>query len=167
MATILKAARREFMDDPKRQGSAFRIATDASRAAEGVVPRNLNFDMRRLGPGCYSAPYHSHRFAEELFMIVSGAATLRTPQGLEEVGSGDVIFFEMGDTGAHQLYNHTDQACVFLDIRTFMGCDVCDYPDSDKVLIAPSLETYPRGAAAGYLDGEDGVQSKWEQLKKG
>ena len=67
-------------------------------------------------------------------MIISGCATLRTPNGLEIVKSGDLIFFEKGKTGAHQLYNHTTETCIYLDIRTY------------KIFIAPAannpLETY-------------------------
>jgi uncharacterized cupin superfamily protein len=40
-------------------------------------------------------------------MIISGSATLRTPEGPEVVENGDLIFSETGETGAHQLHNHT------------------------------------------------------------
>lgn len=97
-------------------------------------------------------------------MIVSGSATLRTPEGLEVVNSGDVLFFEMGETGAHQLFNHTDEPCVYLDIRTYIGHDVCEYPDSNKMLLVPSFEIYRKEARASYFDGEEQVREKWEQL---
>jgi len=45
--------------------------------------------------------FHSHRFAEELFMVLSGSMTLRTLVGLEIITSGDLVFLEMGETGAH------------------------------------------------------------------
>ncbi|MDR1675871.1 MAG: cupin domain-containing protein, partial [Tannerella sp.] len=128
MATILKSDGREFKENPNKI-DGFRIFSDVSRIKKGVNPQQLNFDLRQLNPGQYCAAYHFHRYAEELFMIISGSATLRTPEGLEVVESGDLIFFEMGASGAHQLYNHTDEPCTYLDIRTFMGYDVCEYPD--------------------------------------
>ena len=141
MATVLKFEQREFQESPNKI-DPFRIFTDVSRSKKGLNPENLNFDLRQLNPGQYSTPYHFHRFAEELFLILSGSATLRTPAGLEVVGSGDLIFFEKGEQGAHQLYNHTTEICTYLDIRTYMGYDVAEYPDSDKILVAPSFEIF-------------------------
>ena len=98
-------------------------------------------------------------------MIISGAATLRTPKGLETVESGDLIFFEKGETGAHQLYNHTEDPCVYLDVRTFIGFDVCEYPDSNKINLLPMDEIFDKGAQLNYFDGEENVQDKWKEIK--
>jgi uncharacterized cupin superfamily protein len=162
MATILKSNQREFKEDPNKIDN-FRIFSDVSRIKKEVNPQNLNFDLRQLNPGQYCAAYHFHRYAEELFMIISGSATLRTPKGLEIIDSGDLIFFEMGETGAHQLYNHTTAPCVYLDIRTFIGFDVCEYPDSNKIFLAPSYEIFDKNAQLNYFDGEENVRDKWEK----
>ena len=98
-------------------------------------------------------------------MIISGSATLRNPNGLEVVNSGDLIFFEIGETGAHQLYNHTTETCVYLDIRTFIGYDVCEYPDSNKLLLAPSFEIFNKDSKLKYFEGEDNIQDKWKQIE--
>lgn len=161
MATILKSNQREFTESPNKIDN-FRIFTDTSRVKKGIEPKNLNFDLRQLNPGEYSAPYHFHRYAEELFMITSGSATLRTTDGMEMVESGDLIFFEMGETGAHQLYNHTQEPCVYLDIRTFIGYDVCEYPDSNKILLAPSFEIFAKDVQVKYFEGEENVGDKWK-----
>ena len=163
MATVLKFEQREFQESPNKI-DPFRIFTDVSRSKKGLNPENLNFDLRQLNPGQYSTPYHFHRFAEELFMILSGSATLRTPAGLEVVGSGDLMFFEKGVQGAHQLYNHTAGICTYLDIRTYTGYDVAEYPDSDKILIAPSFEIYNKDSQAGYFDGEENIRERWSQI---
>ncbi len=164
MATILKAGQREFIESPNKIDN-FRIFTDGSRIKKGLNPENLNFDLRQLNPDTYSAPYHFHRYAEELFMILSGSATLRTPNGLEIVNNGDLIFFEKGETGAHQLYNHTTETCVYLDIRTYLGYDIAEYPDSDKILLAPSFEIFNKDSQAGYFDGEKNIKDKWKQIE--
>ncbi|MGD2035709.1 MAG: cupin domain-containing protein [Bacteroidales bacterium] len=164
MATILKSDQREFKEAPDKIDN-FRLFSDVSRIKKGINPQNLNFDLRQLNPGQYSAPYHFHRFAEELFMILSGSATLRTPNGLEIVNKGDLIFFEKGKTGAHQLYNHSTEACVYLDIRTFTGYDVCEYPDSKKILIAPSFEIFDKDIQLRYFDGEENIVEKWNQIE--
>src|SRR5690554_3400853 len=105
MATILKEDQREFKESPNKRDN-YRIFTEVSRIKKGINPENLIFDLRQLNPEEYSAPYHFHRYAEELFLIISGSATLRTPTKLEIVSKGDLIFFEKGENGAHQLYNH-------------------------------------------------------------
>jgi len=164
MATILKADQREFQESPNKIDN-YRVFTDVSIMKKGLNPENLNFDLRQLNPDQYSAPYHFHRYAEELFMIISGSATLRTPNGLEIVNSGDLIFFEKGKTGAHQLYNHTTETCIYLDIRTYIGYDVAEYPDSNKIFIAPSREIFNKDSQADYFDGEKNIKDKWKQIE--
>ncbi len=164
MATILKADQREFKESPNKIDN-FRIFTDVSRIKKKLNPENLNFDLRQLNPDEYSTPYHFHRYAEELFMIISGSATLRTPNGFEIVITGDLIFFEKGETGAHQLHNHTSEACVYLDIRTYIGYDIAEYPDSDKILLAPSFEIFKKDSQASYFDGEKNIKEKWKQIE--
>ncbi len=164
MAAIIKSSEREFKENPNKIDN-FRIFSDISRIKKGIDPQNLNFDLRQLNPGQYCAAYHFHRYAEELFMIITGSATLRTPSGLEIVNSGDLIFFEKGEAGAHQLYNHTDEPCIYLDIRTFIGYDICEYPDSNKLFIAPTYEIFDKGSTVNYFDGEENIKDKWEQIK--
>ena len=165
MATILRSEEREFKDNPNRIDN-FRLLTDISNVKKGIKPQYLNFDLRQLNPGQYCSAYHFHRYAEELFMVTSGSATLRTPDGLKVVNSGDLVFFESGETGAHQLYNHTAEPCVYLDIRTSIGYDVCEYPDSNKIYLIPSGETFNKDTEVGYFDGEDKVREIWEKLIK-
>jgi uncharacterized cupin superfamily protein len=164
MATILKSGERKFQENANKIDK-FRIFSDISREKRGINPQNLNFDLRQLNSGQYCAAYHFHRYAEELFMLISGSATLRTPKGLEIVNSGDLIFFEKGETGAHQLYNHTDKPCIYLDVRTFIGYDVCEYPDSNKLFLVPSNEIFDIKTQLNYFDGEENIQKKWEEIE--
>jgi len=165
MATILKTENREFKEDANKIDN-FRILSDISRLKNGIKPEYLNFDLRQLNPEQYSAPYHFHRYAEELFMIISGSATLRTPTGLDIVNAGDLMFFEIGETGAHQLFNHTTEPCTYLDIRTFIGHDVAEYPDSNKIFLAPSRDIFKKDSTVNYFEGEENIKKKWEQLKE-
>lgn len=164
MATILKSDQREFQESPNKT-DGYRIYTDVLRIKKGINPENLHFDLRQLNPGEYSAPYHFHRYAEELFMIISGAAMLRSSDGLRVVNHGDLIFFEKGKEGAHQLYNHTSEICVFLDIRSYIGYDIAEYPDSDKILLAPTFEIFDKNCQVGYFDGEMNIRDKWKELE--
>ncbi|MCD7899563.1 MAG: cupin domain-containing protein [Bacteroides sp.] len=166
MATIFKSTEREFKEDVHKIDN-FRLFSDVSRARKGVNPTSLNFDLRQLNPDQYCAAYHFHRYAEELFMIISGSATLRTPAGLEVVHSGDIIFFESGETGAHQLHNHTTEPCIYLDVRSYIGYDVCEYPDSNKIFLVPSFEIFKKEALLNYFDGEENIRDVWKELENG
>ncbi len=161
MAVILKPEEREFLENEGRI-DPFRLLTDVSRIKKGIEPQYLNFDVRRLETGQYNSAYHFHRFAEELFLIISGSAALRTPEGIATLDCGDMVFFERGEAGAHQLYNPMPEPCVYLDIRTFCGYDVCEYPDSDKVYLVPSGEIFRKADQAGYFEGEESVREKWK-----
>lgn len=97
-------------------------------------------------------------------MILSGSATLRTPLGLETVAEGDILFFEAGESGAHQLRNHIDEPCTYLDMRSYIGHDVCEYPDSDKIILVPGGETFHRSEQHPYFDGETDTDKIWEKL---
>jgi len=164
MATILKCDKREFQEDSNKIDS-FRLYSDVSRIRNGIRPKNLNFDLRSLNPGQFSAPYHFHRYAEELFMVISGSMTMRTQDGLEIITNGDIVFFEMGETGAHQFFNHGEEPCIYLDVRTFIGFDICEYPDSGKILIAPSFEIFNKESTVGYFEGEKNILEKWNKIK--
>ncbi len=138
------------------------------KLAKAVNAQYLDFDVRSLDPGLFSFPYHFHRAAEELFFILSGVATLRSPEGFQKVAPGDLVYFEEGPASAHQLYNHGDSPCVYLDIRTTPGIDICEYPDSGKINILPRLEVFESASKVGYYKGEDQVARHWPKkiLKK-
>ena len=164
MSTIFKSENREFKENPGRIDH-FRLFTDASRARSGLDPKNLNFDLRLLNPGQFSSPYHFHRNAEELFVMLSGSITVRTPNGLEVMSAGDMIFFEMGEAGAHQVYNHGIEPCIYLDIRTFTGADICEYPDSGKTIVIPSMQVFEKEYRVSYFKGEENILEKWNEVK--
>ena len=63
------------------------------------------------------------------------------------------------------MFNHTTEICVYLDIRTFIGYDIAEYPDSDKVLIAPTNEIYSKDSHVSYFDGEKNIKDKWKQIE--
>jgi uncharacterized cupin superfamily protein len=164
MATIFKKDLIEFKADINKIDN-FRLFTASPRLATSVNSKNLIFDLRLLNPGQFSFPYHFHRNAEELMMVISGSMTLRSPGGLEIVTKGDIIFIEMGETGAHQFYNHTSEPCSYLDVRTLYGIDVVEYPDSGKINIIPTIEVFEKKSRVDYFKGEEDVVKKWEELK--
>lgn len=128
----------------------------------------LHFDIKSLLPGKFSFPYHFHRNAEELFVILEGEGTLRSPEGYQTISKGDIIFFEEGASGAHQLYNHGNENLTYIDLCTKANIDVCEYPDSEKINILPAMDIFQEGSKVPYYTGEEDVKKHWpkELLKK-
>jgi mannose-6-phosphate isomerase-like protein (cupin superfamily) len=44
-----------------------------------------------------ASPYHYHENCEHFYFIIDGVGTVETPEGVREVKSGDMIFFQAGD----------------------------------------------------------------------
>ncbi len=165
MPTIIKPNELKFTEN-KSEVSEFSWHTCVPRLAELTGSKHLIFDIRSLDPGKFSYPYHFHLYSEELFVIFSGSATLRSPEGLQILDQGDIVFFETGETSAHQLYNHTGASCVYLDIRTNIGFDVTEYPDSGKINFYPNFGIYEKQSKVDYFKGEEKVKNIWKDLKK-
>jgi uncharacterized cupin superfamily protein len=165
MATLIKRDDVNYQEDPHRIDN-YQLFTASPRLSSLAGSKNLFFDLRLLNPGQFSFPYHFHRNAEEMMVILSGNMTMRTPDGFESLSEGDIVFFEMGETGAHQFHNPNSGPCTYLDIRTFLGIDVCEYPDSGKINVIPAMEIFEKDTKVGYFKGEENVVEKWDELKK-
>lgn len=164
MAKFIKPAELDYQSNPAAP-EQFDLLTLSPRLSQACKSRQLIFDIRKLKPGKYSFPYHYHHNSEELMYIISGEMTVRTPEGLQVIRSGEMVFFELGETSAHQFFNHSDVPCVYLDIRTNMGLDVTEYPDSKKVNVSPLGMIFGKDARLNYFDGEENVGEIWEKLK--
>ena len=165
MAYILHKSDYYFQPNPNKI-EPFQLFSDISRSKDNINPKYLDFDVRKLNPGEFSAPYHYHRYADEMFYIISGSATLRTPDGLTDVSEGDILFFEAGEENAHQLGNQTGTPCIYLDLRTSIGYDIVVYPDSDKLITVPEGETFCIKEQKPYFEGETDIKEIWEKLKE-
>ncbi|MDR1479670.1 MAG: hypothetical protein LBJ00_12090 [Planctomycetaceae bacterium] len=48
----------------------------------------------------------------------------------------------------------------------YIGFDVCEYPDSNKINLLPMDEIFGNNSQVNYFDGEENVQDKWRQIEK-
>lgn len=142
----------------------FGLLTVLPGLANETGAENLIFDIRELPPRQYSFPYHYHRNAEEVMMIISGSMAVRTMQEFTVVKKGDVLFFEKGETGAHQFYNHTDQLCIYFDVKSIYGLDAVVYPDSGKLMISKYNEVYKMDKRVSYFNDEENIEEKWKDF---
>jgi uncharacterized cupin superfamily protein len=165
MPTIIKPENFEFRTDSSSLED-FGLKTLIPRLGAVSESKHLVFDIRQLDPGKFSFPYHFHRNAEELIMVILGAMTLRSVDGFQILNMGELVFFEIGETSAHQFYNHTHSPCAYLDIRTTVGLDITEYPDSGKINILPSWEVYEKNTRVEYNKGEENVREIWDKLQE-
>ncbi len=108
-----------------------------------------------------SCPYHFHHSEEELFLVLSGKAMLRQNDQFREVVAGDLIHFSNSPEGAHQFYNHTDQPFRFLALSTIDALEVCEYPDSGKIMVGKLRKVFQKDSAVEYIKGEETPANKW------
>ena len=109
-----------------------------------------------LEPGKTNYPYHQHTGMEEVYYIISGTGTLKTPSGDKQVAEGDVIVFPANENGAHQLTNTSDEPLVYLDIDTASSPEVVFFPDKGdfRIMTDTVRGNFPLDAEVNYLRGE-------------
>ena len=111
-----------------------------------------------LPPGQAVCPYHYEYAEEEWVLILEGRASVRTPEGTEELEPFEVVFFPKGPAGAHQIRNDTDAPVRILMWSTVVYPAATAYPDSDKVGIWTGDKAedvmVPRSANVDYFHGE-------------
>ncbi|WP_410967452.1 cupin domain-containing protein, partial [Salmonella sp. SAL4456] len=56
----------------------------------------LGASLRELQPGSAGSALHMHYGVEEMFFVLTGTPTVRTPEGEEQLSPGDVVYFPEG-----------------------------------------------------------------------
>lgn len=121
----------------------------------------IGASLWEVPPGEAAYPYHFHYADEELVIVVSGRPSLRTPAGVRELEEGEALRFPLGEEGAHQILNRTEETVTFLAISSSGRPDVVVYPDSDKIGIGERLPSggglrafFRRDDRVDYFEGE-------------
>lgn len=130
--------RPEFEDGERPEGFRSRRA----RIGYQLGSELLGCSLWELPPGEAAYPYHFHYSDEEVAIVLKGRPTLRTPEGERELEEGEVVHFPLGEDGAHQISNGTDETVTFVAISSHGRPDVIVYPDSNKIGVGERL---PRG----------------------
>jgi uncharacterized cupin superfamily protein len=120
--------------------------------------RTTGISVYDLPPGEALCPYHYEHGEEEWLLVLSGRATVRHPDGTDELAPFEVAFFPRGPSGAHQIRNDSAEP-----VRVVMFSDVVyptatTYPDSDKIGIWTGDEAedglFVRRSKVDYYTGE-------------
>ncbi|HEV2811655.1 MAG TPA: cupin domain-containing protein [Solirubrobacteraceae bacterium] len=128
------------------------------RLGGDVGAKDTGMTVYELPPGQAVCPYHYEYGEEEWMVVVAGRPSVRTPEGTEQLGPDDVVFFPKGPEGAHQIRNDTDETARVLMWSTVVLPSATAYPDSDKVGIWTGIREEnlmaPRSAHVDYYFGE-------------
>jgi uncharacterized cupin superfamily protein len=131
-----------------------------ARIGRQAGSERIGASLWELPPGEAAYPYHYHLAEEELVVVLDGRPSLRTPDGWRDLDAGEVLSFSVGESGAHEIVNRTDQVVRFLAVSN-QQLDIVIRPDSGTLGV---FERRPQGGglykhfrvsdAIDYFEGE-------------
>jgi uncharacterized cupin superfamily protein len=145
--------------DPEEEGNLRPGYARRSKAVdEAIGGDRIGGALWELAEGERVCPYHYHHGVEEWLVVVSGTPTVRTQDGEQQLGAGDVVCFPGSPEGAHTV--HGPGRVLILSDEVWPAVVV--YPDSDKVGARPGpwgthdadRLNFRRADAVGYWEGE-------------
>ena len=117
----------------------------------------LGASLNELLPGAPGGPLHMHYGVEEMFFVLDGTPTVRTPEGEQKLAPGDVVYFPEGPDGLHDFSNPTDEPARILAISTKRFPDVLVYPERGVAWVATRHPERPVAEGA-----DDGIIARFE-----
>ncbi len=103
--------------------------------SEKIGASRLGYNLSIVPPGHKVCPFHNHRINEEMFFILEGKGELRYGSDTYAIKKHDVIACPPGGPEvAHQIINTGESDIIYLSLSTMEPVDICEYPDSNKVL---------------------------------
>jgi uncharacterized cupin superfamily protein len=118
----------------------------------------LGSTLYELAPGTPESGMHMHYGAEEMFFVLSGRPSFRSPNGREELAPGDVVVCPEGRAGLHTFGNPTDEPVEILAISAGSFPDVVAYPEDGYAWVA-TRDPDPDALARG---GDPGIVARFE-----
>jgi uncharacterized cupin superfamily protein len=129
-----------------------------ARVGEAIGSHRIGGTVYELPKGESAWPYHYELGDEEWLIVLDGRVEVRTPEGEQELGPGDVVCFLEGPEGAHKMVNRADEPAHVLMLSTRRWPAVAVYPDSQKVGVFgddPGARIMVRRSSdVDYWDGE-------------
>jgi uncharacterized cupin superfamily protein len=152
-----------FSSDFDEAGDSEGFRWRGTSLAYNAGSERLGASIYEIEPGNATFPYHYHLANEELLLVLKGRPHLRTPSGWQQLDEGEVVAFPLGERGAHQLMNRTDEPVRVVVVSEMVAPEIAVYPDSGKVGVrehAPGSgkgglrENFKSADAVDYWDGE-------------
>jgi uncharacterized cupin superfamily protein len=139
-------------DDPE----GFRAGM--ARLGPSLGAKNTGASVYVLPPGEALCPYHYEYAEEEWLLVLSGAPTLRDPDGEHTLEPMDVVFFPTGPEGAHRVQNDSEEPARVVMWSPVLHPAATVYPDSDKIAVWTGNKdddvVVRRASRVEYYDGE-------------
>ena len=117
----------------------------------------LGASLTELLPGMAGGPLHMHYGVEEMFFVLRGTPTVRTPEGEEQLSPGDVVYFPEGPDGLHTFSNPTGEPARLLGISSKRFPDVVAYPERGVAWVATRHPERPVPEG-----GDEGIIARFE-----
>jgi uncharacterized cupin superfamily protein len=113
----------------------------------------LGASLRELLPSAPACSLHMHYGVEEMFFVLTGSPTVRTPEGEEELSPGDVVYFPEGPDGLHDFFNPTSEPVRLLAVSSKRFPDVVAYPERGVAWVATRHpeRPLPEGGDSGII----------------
>ncbi|MDA8792153.1 cupin domain-containing protein [Bacteriovoracaceae bacterium] len=100
-----------------------------------IGAEKLGYSLSIVPPGKRVCPFHNHQVNEEMFLILEGEGTLRFGNKEYQIKKHDIIACPPGGKEvAHQIINTSNSDLKYLCLSTNKPVEICEYPDSNKVL---------------------------------
>jgi uncharacterized cupin superfamily protein len=96
----------------------------------------LGASLNELLPGAPGGALHMHYGVEEMFFVLSGNPSVRTPEGEEQLSPGDVLYFPEGPDGLHTFSNPTEEPARIIGVSSKRFPDVVAYPERGVAWVA-------------------------------
>jgi uncharacterized cupin superfamily protein len=121
-----------------------------------IGAQRLGYQVVKLPPGARFCPVHAEFSEEELFIVLDGEPSIRTPSQTLRCRRGDFIAFPTGPRHAHQAINESDAEATLLLLGQSQEQNIVYYPESDKLLAStPDVRWMVRNSPQlDYYDGE-------------
>jgi uncharacterized cupin superfamily protein len=129
------------------------IALGAKRnTPTGLGGHPFDLELSKLAPGETGCPFHRHAAQWEMFLLLTGTATVRVENTAVTLHAGDVILHPPGE--AHQITNAGTSDLTFFLIADNPPVEYWHYPDSNKWGMRQPRKFF-RTMDVDYWDGEE------------
>jgi uncharacterized cupin superfamily protein len=136
----------EFMRG-ERFGMRFQVLSDFGGGSQITVA------MEVLDPGRQANQLHYHLLEEEHVLVLEGSMTVQLGERRHLVDAGHYVCFPAGQKVGHALINHTDAPCRYLVLGNPRKHDVAVFPETGRVSVKLTGESYRTTPTVGYWDG--------------
>ena len=131
----------------ERFGMRFQVLSDFGGGSQITVANEI------LPPGRQANQLHYHLLEEEHVLVLEGSMTVQLGEARHVVHAGHYVCFPAGQKVGHALINHTDAPCRYLVLGNPQKHDVAVFPETGRVSVKLTGESYRATPTLGYWDG--------------